>query len=224
MYMRQSWLCAATAHILDRWPLAQSVFAKKNKYIILSMITHFSKIEQIISTFDRRLRDYLNEIEHIKYFDKGDILLEEGRVCRKSFHITKGIARKYYRNDAKEITTDFYFEDDIAIAFNSYTFQTPSNEVIECLTDVEARITHRENWDAAKAKFPQLLELDILLTEIHAGALEEDLYDLRVLNATERYQKLLAEAPELLHHIKLTHIASYLNISLETLSRIRSRL
>ncbi|WP_417367161.1 Crp/Fnr family transcriptional regulator [Flavobacterium beibuense] len=150
--------------------------------------------------------------------------MAEGKICRNSFHIKKGIARKFYRNDAKEITTDFYFEDDIAIAFNSYTFQTPSTEIIECLTDVEVRITHREDWEAAKSKFPQLLKLDILLTEIYTGSLEEDLYDLRVLNATQRYQKLLGEAPELLQHVKLTYIASYLNISLETLSRIRAKL
>lgn len=188
------------------------------------MIKHFSRIEHIVSKLDSNVRNCLNEIEQIKCFDKGDVLLAEGKICRKSFHINKGIVRKFYRNGVKEITTDFYFEDDIAVAFNSYTFQTPSREIIECLTDVEARVTHREDWEAAKSKFPQLLELDILLTEIYTGSLEEDLYDLRVLNATERYNKLLDEAPELLHYIKLTHIASYLNVSLETLSRIRAKL
>ncbi|WP_422004191.1 Crp/Fnr family transcriptional regulator [Roseivirga pacifica] len=188
------------------------------------MINHFSKINEVVATFDREVKNHLNSIEHVKRFSKGELLLAEGKVCRKSFHISKGIARKFFRNDAKEVTTDFFFQDDIAIAFNSYTFQTPSRETIQCLTDVEARVTHREDWDAAKAKFPQLLELDILLTEIHAGLLDEELYDLRVLSATERYQKLLTESPEVLQSVKLTHIASYLNISLETLSRIRARL
>lgn len=187
------------------------------------MRDHFRKIEQLISSFDRATRNHLSTIEDTRRFKKGEILVSAGSVCRKSFHITRGIARKYYLKNGKEYTTDFFFEDDIAVAYNSYTFEQPGTEYIDCLTDVNASITYRKDWEAAKAKFPQLLELDLLLTEVHAGALEEDLLDLRTLSAPERYQKLMAEAPELLQYIKLTHIASYLNISLETLSRIRAR-
>ncbi|WP_422860415.1 Crp/Fnr family transcriptional regulator [Flagellimonas sp. S174] len=187
------------------------------------MLNHFEKIEQLVASLDTKTQIFLSKIEETKSFKKGEILLNAGSVCRKSFHVRKGIVRKYHIKNGKEITTDFFFEDDIALAYTSYTFQEPSTEFIDCLTDVKVSITHREQWEAAKIKFPKLLELDLLLTEIHAGALEEDLLDLRTLTASERYEKLLAQAPELLLHIKLTHIASYLNISLETLSRIRAK-
>ncbi|PRX54179.1 Crp/Fnr family transcriptional regulator [Flagellimonas meridianipacifica] len=187
------------------------------------MVKHFEKIEQLVASLDLKTQLFLDKIEKTKFFNKGDILLSAGSVCRKSFHVRSGIVRKYYIQNGKEITTDFCFEDDIALAYTSYTFQQPSTEFIDCLTDVKVSITHREQWEAAKKRFPRLLELDLLLTEIHAGALEEDLLDLRTLTATERYEKLLTQAPELLQHIKLTHIASYLNISLETLSRIRAK-
>lgn len=188
------------------------------------MIAHIKKIEKLIASFDKTTIDLLNKIEVIKHFEKGDILLNQSDTCKKSYHIISGIARKYYLKDGKEIITDFYFEDDIAVAFNSYTFQQPSNEYIDCITDVKAKVTQKKDWDKAKVNFPHLKELDLLLTEIHAAALEEDMHDLRLLNASERYQKLLSDAPDLLKYIKLQHIASYLNISLETLSRIRAKI
>jgi len=187
------------------------------------MIEHIKRIEKLIASFDNVTIDLLNKIEVIKHFRKGDILLREGNICKKSYHIVSGIARKYYLKEGKEVITDFYFADDIAVAFNSYTFEQPSNEFIDCITDVEVKVTRKYDWEKAKVNFPQLIELDLLLTEIHAGALEEDMHDLRLLNATERYQKLLSDAPELIKYIKLQHIASYLNISLETLSRIRAK-
>ena len=187
------------------------------------MVKHFEKIDQLVASFDKSTQAFLKKIETVKRFKKGEVLLSEGMVCRRSFHIVSGIARKYYLKDGKELTTEFFFEDDLAVAFGSYTFQQPSLEFIDCLTDVEVRVTRYEDWEAAKKQFPCLVELDLLLTEIHAGILEEDLRDLRILSATERYEKLIAQAPYLLQYIKLTHIASYLGISLETLSRIRAK-
>ncbi len=188
------------------------------------MIEHIKKIEKLIASFDKATINLLNKIEVIKHFKKGDVLLNEGYICKNSYHITSGIARKYYLKEGKEVITDFYFADDIAVAFNSYTFQQPSNEFIDCITDVEVKVTQKQDWEKAKVNFPELIKLDLLLTEIHAAVLEEDMHDLRLLNATERYQKLLSIAPELLKYIKLQHIASYLNISLETLSRIRAKI
>ena len=187
------------------------------------MIQHLERIEHLAASFDQETKDFLDQIEVTKHLKKGDILLHAGDTCQRSFQVCSGIVRKYVLKAGKEITTDFYFEEDIAVAFNSYTFQQPSLEYLDCLTDVTAKVTHRHDWERAKATFPQLMELDLLLTELHAGSLEEDLHDLRLLTATERYQKLMDQTPELLQYIKLTHIASYLNISLETLSRIRAK-
>ncbi|WKN41164.1 Crp/Fnr family transcriptional regulator [Tunicatimonas pelagia] len=187
------------------------------------MLQHFSKIEQLINSFDKPTKRVLEEIAVVKHFKKGDILLAEGEICRRSFHLTRGIARKYYLKDGKEVTTEFYFEDDLAVAFSSYAFQEPSREYIDCLSDLSASVTDYRAFQQAKQRFPKLMELDLLLTEVYAGWLEESLFDHHSLSATERYEKLLEQTPYLLQHIKLTHIASYLGISLETLSRIRAK-
>ena len=187
------------------------------------MLQHLSKIEQLICSFDKPTKKVLEEITVIQSFKKGDVLLTEGEVCRRSFHLTRGIARNYYLSEGKEVTTEFYFEDDLAVAFSSYTFQEPSREYIDCLSDVSASVIDYQAFQQAKQRFPKLMEMDLLLTEVYAGWLEESLFDRHTLSAAQRYNKLLAQTPHLLQHIKLTHIASYLGISLETLSRIRAK-
>lgn len=62
-------------------------------------------------------------------------MLQENEVCRKSYFMVNGIARKFFILDNKEVTTEF-FEEDIAVSFESLVNQKPSKEVIECLTDV----------------------------------------------------------------------------------------
>lgn len=185
--------------------------------------THFDKIKQIIATFDEKTQKAFNAVSETKEFKKGDFLLLEGEICRQSFYIKKGIARKFYYDDGKEVTTEFYFSNDLAVSFSSYIFQKPSRETIECLTDVSVSTTNYQGFQEVKQKFPILIELDLLITELYTAWLEERIFDFQTLNATQRYEKLIKHSPYLIKQLQLTHIASYLGISLETLSRIRAK-
>lgn len=68
------------------------------------------------------------------------------------------------------------------------------------------------------------MELDLMITEYHAMWLEERLFQFHSMDATQRYLLLLQDHPEFIRDIQLTHIASYLGVSLETVSRIRARI
>lgn len=188
------------------------------------MTEHIEKIKALTSRFDKDTLEVLDEITTIKQLKKGEILLHQGEICRNSNLIVSGVARKFTYSEKKEVTTEFFFKDDIALSFKSYIHQRPSREVIECLTDVMIEVVDRTAFEAAKRRFPLLMEYDVLLTELYIVWLEERLYDFHTLSAKERYEGLLKKSPEYFHHLKLTHIASYLGISLETLSRIRSNI
>ncbi|AZA76214.1 Crp/Fnr family transcriptional regulator [Chryseobacterium sp. G0186] len=188
------------------------------------MTEHIEKIKVLTSRFDQKTLEALDKITTIEHFKKGEIVLQQGDVCRKSRLIISGVARKFFYSDRKEITTEFFFKDDIAISFKSYIDQKPSKEMIECLTDVTVETVDYSSFEAIKKEFPLLLEYDILLTELYIIWLEDRLFDFHTLSAKERYEALLKKSPEYFHHLKLTHIASYLGISLETLSRIRSKI
>jgi CRP-like cAMP-binding protein len=185
---------------------------------------HYTKLDQLLLSMDDATRSAIEQITREQHFAKGELLLREGQVSRRSFQLTTGIARRFSVHEGQVKTTEFYFADDLAISFSSYVLQIPSRESIECLTPVSARVVEYEAFEKAKQAHPRLVELDLHLTELYAIWQEERLWEFRTLSAQQRYEKLMKQAPELLQQVQLTHIASYLGLSLETLSRIRARL
>jgi CRP-like cAMP-binding protein len=182
------------------------------------------KIDELIKNLDRETLSALESIRHVKMYKRGEFLLHQDKLCRYSFWIEKGILRKFYLNDGKEITTELIFENDIAVSFDSYVLQNPSKEFIQAITDITVFQTDAISFQEIKAKFPKLIELDLMITEYYAMWLEKRLFEFRTLNATERYLQLLHQQPRIILEIPLTYIASYLGISQETLSRIRSKI
>lgn len=166
----------------------------------------------------------LQSISSDKKYKKGDLLLRQNEICGKSYLLMSGIARKYYLNDGKEITTELYFENDLAISFDSYTLQQPSRDYIEALTDVTVSVTYYQAFQDAKVKHPKLLTLDLMLAEYYGMWVENRLFQFHTMSATERYLDILKKSPHIVQTIPLTIIASYLGISLETLSRIRAKI
>jgi CRP-like cAMP-binding protein len=188
------------------------------------MKIYIDKIKRLIEHLDKETEKSLESAVKYKKYSKGEYLLKAENVCNKSFWVESGIVRKFYLHNDKEITTEFFFKDDLAVSFDSYTLQIPSREYIQALTDTTVSVTDYLSFQNLKTKFPQLQELDFLLTEYYALWLEEKVFELHTQNATERYQTLLNKSPHIIQQVQLTQIASYLNISLETLSRIRAKI
>lgn len=188
------------------------------------MKSYIDKINSYIQALDGETLTVLQNISSEKKYKKGDLLLRQNEICVKSYLITSGIARKYYLNEGKEITTELYFENDLAVSFDSYTLQHPSREFIEALTDLTVSITNYQEFQDAKAKFPKLLALDLMLVEQYGMWVENRLFQFLTMSATERYLDILQKSPHIIQTIPLTIIASYFGISLETLSRIRAKI
>jgi CRP-like cAMP-binding protein len=188
------------------------------------MNLQLDKINDFITRLDRETLKALKAISIEKIYKKGDFLLRQDEICKKSYWIEKGVARKYYLNDGKEITTELYFDNDIAVSFDSYCLQKPSREFIQVLTDTIILQTDFMAFQKVKQQFPQLATLDLMMTEYYAMWLEERLFQFHTMDATSRYLKLIEEHPHIIQNIPLTYIASYLGISLETLSRIRAKI
>jgi CRP-like cAMP-binding protein len=206
--------------------MSMLIFAKKTAqyaYFNKIMTSYLHKINEFIARIDPESLTSLNSLSVEKKYKKGEFLLRQDEICKKSFWIETGIARKYYLNDGKEITTEMYFDNDIAVSFDSYCLQKPSREFIQALTDMTVSQTDFAAFQKAKQQFPKLATLDLLMTEYYAMWLENRLFEFHTLDATQRYHKLCEEYPHFLQNIPLTFIASYLGISLETLSRIRAK-
>lgn len=188
------------------------------------MTSYIDKINDYIRALDNDTLAVLQSISSERTYKKGELLLRQNEICGKSYLLLSGIARKYYLNDGKEITTELYFKNDLAVSFASYTLQQPSSEFIEALTDVSVSITHYGAFQEAKKKYPKLITLDLMLAEYYAMWVEKRLFQFHSMTATERYIDILDRSPHIIQNIPLTIIASYLGISLETLSRIRAKI
>ncbi|MCU0324175.1 MAG: Crp/Fnr family transcriptional regulator [Spirosomaceae bacterium] len=184
---------------------------------------HIDKINKLLDDFDEATLKALEEISYSKTYEKGSYLLKADNICTKSFFLKSGILRKFYLHNEKDVTTEFYFKGDLAVSFDSYTLQRPSKEYLQALTDVTVNTIEFNSFQNLKKKHLQLQELDFLITEYHALWLEEKVFELHTQNATQRYETLIKKSPHIVHQIPLTQIASYLNVSLETLSRIRAK-
>lgn len=182
------------------------------------------RIDELIKNLDSETLSALENIRQVKNYKKGEFLLYQDKVCRYSFWIEKGNVRKFYLNAGKEVTTELIFENDIAVSFDSYVLQNPSKEFIQAITDTTVSQTDVASFQQLKAKFPKLIELDLMMTEYYAMWLEKRLFEFHILSATDRYLQLIQQQSQIVLEVPLTYIASYLGISLETLSRIRSKI
>ncbi len=177
-----------------------------------------------ITTISEQARAELDRLVIRKEYPRGTLLLEQGKTCRHLYFLEYGFARSFYYQAGKDITSWFAFEDDIVTSMYSFTAQKPSFENIEILENsVLHSITH-DQLQQLYNKFPEFNLAGRLLTEKYYIELEERTFSFQIQSATERYQIILNHQPELLQRASLGHIASYLGISQETLSRIRANI
>lgn len=158
------------------------------------------------------------------YVAKNDFLLREGNICRHLYFVEQGALRGFYYLDGKEITYWFGFENDFVTSFHSYTTGTAAVENIQL---IEGSII----WSIDKTTLTNLLneyhEIERLVRIIYEKyylRLEERFVNAQFKTARELYENLLHNNPHIIERVPLGYIASYLGISQETLSRIRSQL
>ena len=132
--------------------------------------------------------------------------------------------RGYYHLEEKEITHWFAFEQDFVTSFHSFITGDASVENIQLM---EGSIL----WSISKEKLSHLMnvyaEVERLVRIIYEKyyiRLEERYVNAQFKTATERYVDILKQNPQILERVSLGYVASYLGISQETLSRIRSKL
>jgi CRP-like cAMP-binding protein len=151
-------------------------------------------------------------------------LCEQGQLVNHLYFIETGLVRMYYiNNQGKDITYAFYTERQFVTVPESFFGRTASRYYIELLEDCTL-------YSVSHSGLMNLIEgfLEIRLIENHVLRefllkTSDRIVALQFLSAEERYQKLNELQPSILQRSPLGHIASYLGITQETLSRIRAR-
>lgn len=178
------------------------------------------KIYELPASSKENITEIITEVE----YSKGYCLLKANKVERNIYFIKKGIVRAYTDSSSDEITFWFGKEGDTVVSMRSYVDNRKGYENIELLEDsilyklsvadlnnLYAKDIHIANWGRRFA------EQELLKTE-------ERLIARQFKTASERYNELMKNSPELLQRIQLSYIASYLGITQVSLSRIRANL
>ncbi|KXN98918.1 MAG: Crp/Fnr family transcriptional regulator [Winogradskyella sp.] len=158
----------------------------------------------------------------ISTFKKGEIVVREGQFSKKGYLIVQGCSRAYYLKDGKDISDWFTFENQIMASVVSFFSKEPSPHYVEFIEDSTVIEFSKDTVDILTDKYHDFERfISKVVTETMLGLCER-LYTIQFNKAEERYKHLLAIYPDITNRIPLTHIASYLGITLETLSRIRN--
>lgn len=155
-------------------------------------------------------------------FPKRYQLIKAGVYCKVAYFIEKGITRSYWLVDGEEVTTSFSSDGGIVFSMDELYYHKLSEEFVETLTDVEA-------YEISLTDLPRLFHTNLELANwgrvIHQNEyrrLHRTHKERLTLSAKERYEEMKAQFPVVCERVNLGYIASYLGITLPTLSRIRS--
>lgn len=155
-------------------------------------------------------------------FKRGEIVVREGQYSEKAYLIVAGCARAYYLKDGKDISDWFTFENQFMAPIVSFFSTKPSPHYVEFVEDSVAYEFSKDTFDSLSYKYHDFERfISKVVTETMLGLCER-LYTIQFNKAEDRFKHLISIYPDITKRIPLTHIASYLGITLETLSRIRS--
>lgn len=174
------------------------------------------------STMTHDELDLLESILIPMKFRKGDTILKSGDVCRNIYYIDKGLIRQYYYKYDKEVTEHLGEDHTIFMCIESLFKEEPSKIEVEALdatvlfalpkVDLERVALHNVN---IQLLYRKILEESLIISQVHADLV-------RFETAQNRYKRMCKLMPQVVLRAPLVYIASYLQMTPETLSRVRA--
>nr|WP_295930573.1 Crp/Fnr family transcriptional regulator [uncultured Dyadobacter sp.] len=153
---------------------------------------------------------------------KGHRLLSPDNFSQKVFYIEKGIARTYYIKDGKDITHSFIPGGTFFVSIESVFFNNPSPYGAEIMENSMVRTILYQDLEKFIDESNALQKLSRIVMISAVKTFSDKLYSIQFQSAQERYNSMLEKFPDIMLRVPLGHIASYLGITQETLSRIRA--
>ncbi len=173
-----------------------------------------------------KIKEIFNQFSHLferREIPSKTILLQEGQISKTIFFIEKGCLRSWFNNNGKDITFQFFLENEAVSSIESFLTNQPSMFTIETIEPSIILSISKKDFDLVLEKTPFLKKQTEELT-IQRLLFYQKLFLSRIKdNPQKRYEELLTQRPEILQRIPQHYIASYLGITSVSLSRIRNR-
>ncbi len=171
---------------------------------------------------DRKEEELLASIIKRREVKKGELILKKGKIAKDIYWIEKGMLRQFYYKDGRDITEHFACENQGALCISSLFKQEGSELMVESLEPgVIFQIPYKEFVQLSKDHPPianllrKMLESSLIMSQEKADSW-------RYETVHERYERFLREYPDAAKRASVNHIASYLLMTPESLSRVRA--
>ena len=159
-----------------------------------------------------------------KTYPAHTLLLREGEVSKNMFIVGKGCLRLWFNKDGKDITCQFFFENEAVSSMESFFNDTPGAFNIETLEPSHIFILSRENLHKLMDEVAGFYEFMHKLKDRRLLYYARMFFSRLMENPEQRYKKLVEECPYIIQRVPQHYIASFLGITPVSLSRIRKRL
>jgi CRP-like cAMP-binding protein len=158
-------------------------------------------------------------------FPKNRIIEEAGAVPKYLYFVVAGFVRLfYYDEQGNEVTSHINCPPGFITSYFSFVQQTKAQDNVECVTECELLRISKASLDELFEQSEHLKNFSIAIFQESLAYNEKRANELATLSAEQRYRALLAKSPEILYHVPLQYIASFLGIKPESLSRIRKKI
>lgn len=181
-------------------------------------------IEQLkYSTAEEKafIRDRLS----VQAFKRGDFFLKSGEIQEDMGFICEGLIRRYYINEkGNKITAGFTKEEEYVTDYPAFIRQIPTKYFLQCLEPTTIVTLSYNSIQECYRQFKNSEMQGRYIAEKVLTILSDRVESFLFNTAEERYLKFIAENPDLLQRVSLTHLSSFLGIERQSLSRIRSKM
>ncbi len=174
------------------------------------------------STMTHDELDILESVLVPMKFAKNEMILKTGEVCRNIYYIDRGLIRQFYFKNGKEVTEHLGVDHSIFMCIESLFREEPTRLQVEALEQTIIYALPKEKLEEValhnvniQILYRKILEESLILSQIHADLV-------RFESAQDKYKKLCKSSPQIVLRAPLVYIASYLQMTPETLSRVRS--
>lgn len=174
------------------------------------------------STMTHDELDILESVLVPMKFAKGEMILKEGEICKNIYYIERGLVRQFYFKNNKELTEHLGVDHTIFMCIESLFKEEPTHLQVQAIeptlvfalpkAKLEEVALHNVN---IQILYRKILEESLIISQIHADLL-------RFESAQNRYKRLCKMSPQVVLRAPLVYIASYLQMTPETLSRVRT--
>lgn len=184
------------------------------------IVDYFSKITTLNQEEEKALADGM-VVTHLK---KDTFLIKEGQLSIDTYFVLEGCLRQYCLIDGEEKTTNFFTEGQWVISLAGLTQNTPSIHYLVCMEDTDLVIGNEQMAQELFKKFPRFETLARVVMEKSFAEQQLLMATFHTDTPEQRYLKLLKSRPDLFQRVSQYHLASYIGVKPESLSRIRKRI